>query len=525
MKRTLSALLLMGGAAAVWAGNGPSPADVQAIVKEGKERNQVMKRLRELTNIGPRLTGSPNLSKAQTWAVGQFKKFGLSNVALDKWGEVPVGFERGERQIGKMVAPFESEFVFTTPCWTPGTKGLVRGNAYRMPKTVAEVEAMKPKLKGAFIVMPEPVAMRGAPVAETDVSKALDEAGIAARISGSRNELVTSFGNWRDKTFEKRPTRTEIVVRKSDHERILRNIDLGRAPVLEFDIENKWIKGPVAQYNVVAELPGTDLKDEVVIVCGHLDSWNTPGSQGACDNGTGSVATIEAARILAASGVKPRRTIRFILWSGEEQGLLGSRSYVDRNKASIDNIVAVLNDDGGTNYQGGYVGLASQRSILEAAFAPTVAAFPELPMAFDTVAAPSGGGSSDHASFAQVGVPAYFTKESGRANYSFVWHTQNDRFEQAIPEYMVQSSTNHAVVAFHLASIDEKLARFPVRQPGSGTVALNHALAMGSDRMYGDPHFWNEDHGHDHDHEDDYVLEILDRLKRAGSAVLRLAHR
>jgi Zn-dependent M28 family amino/carboxypeptidase len=210
--------------------------------------------------------------------------------------------------------------------------------------------------------------------------------------------------------------------------------------------------------------------------------------------------------------------MRFILWSGEEQGLLGSRAYVEKLGTNVEKIVAVLNDDGGTNYHGGYVGLASQKGILEAAFAPTVAAFPDLPMKFDVVEQAPAGGSSDHAPFIWAGVPAYFTKESGRADYGYVWHTQNDRYENAIPEYLVQSATNHALVGFHLATINEKLPRFQPRPRTGNAEILNHALAIGADRMYADPH----SHGsQDHDHEDDYILEVFDRLKRIAPKVFR----
>ena len=528
MKSQVCALLALASiglaSASETPGRVPTPAEIQTIVTEGKDKSQVMQRLRELTNIGPRLTGSTNLSKAQNWAMGQFKKWGLKNVHLDEWGTIPVGFERGSKQSARMVEPFDSEIVFTTPAWTPGTKGKVRGQAFAMPTSMEELNKLRPQLKNSFILMPARAGMRGATIPADEINTELDKAGIAGRIAGAADERVHTSGTWRDKTFEKRPTQTLFIVRKSDYERIARNIEYGRNPILELEAENKWIKGPIKQYNVVAEIEGTDLKDEVVVICGHLDSWNSPGSQGACDNGTGTVSAMESARILAASGLKPRRTIRFILWSGEEQGLLGSRAYVEKQKEGIEKFVAVLNDDGGTNYHGGYVGLESHRAILEKAFAPTLAAFPDLPMKFDAVAQDPAGGSSDHAPFIWAGVPAYFTKESGRADYGFVWHTQHDRYENAIPEYLVQSATNHALVVYHLATIDGKLERFPVRPRNSGAVVLNHALAMGADRMYADPHAHGSN-DNDHDHEDDYVLEIFDRLKRIAPQVMRAVAR
>lgn len=484
------------------------PEDIDKIIEIGRDKNQVMLHLRKLTQIGPRLTGSQTLREAQDWAVANFKKWGLKNVQLDQWGDVPVGFQRGKRQVGRMVSPEKREFVFTTMNWMPGTEGLKSGHAIVAPKTMEEFGAMKSKLKGAWVLMPGAAGMRGAATPANDLSKAIDSAGILGRIFSTADERVHTHGSWRDKTYENRPKELNINIRKSDYQAVADAIAKGQNPKLEFDIEVKWIKGPIPQYNVVAEIPGTEKPEEVVIVCGHFDSWNGPGSQGANDNGTGSVTAIEAARILAMSGVKPKRTIRFILWSGEEQGLLGSRGYVEKYKDQMDKISAVLNDDGGSNYHGGYQGIESMKEMMEKAFAPTVKAFPNLPMEFSVQKSMPSGGSSDHAPFNWAGVPGFFTMEKGKQDYGFVWHTQNDRYEYAIPEYLIQSSTNHAVVAFNLAQADTLLPRAP--KPMARTIDLN-GLPVGADHIYESPELHA---GKDHDHEDDWVYELRDRLTR-----------
>jgi Zn-dependent M28 family amino/carboxypeptidase len=215
-----------------------------------------------------------------------------------------------------------------------------------------------------------------------------------------------------------------------------------------------------------------------------------------------------------ASGAKPKRTIRFILWSGEEQGLLGSRAYVEKHKDELPKISAVLNDDGGSGYQGGYVGIESMKSVMEAAFAPTAAAFPQLPMKFVVQPQMPVSGSSDHAPFIWAGVPAFFTMEEGpKADYGKVWHTQFDRYEESVPEYLIQSSTNHAVVAYHLANAPELLARFP-KPERRQTMNIDHALAVGADHMYEEIELHLS--GKEHDHNDDYVLEFVDRMRRAS---------
>jgi carboxypeptidase Q len=486
------------------------PAVVARIVDEGKNRNQVMNHMTHLTKrIGPRLTGSPGLERGQQWAMSQFRSFGLTNVHLDKWGDIPVGFERGPRQIARMVAPYQVPMEFTTSNWTPGTKGLTRGHAVYAPRTMEDFAQVEKRLKGAWLIMPTQAGMRGAESRESEeLRTALNAAGIHGRVHGARDERIHSSGTWRGKTYENRPTDVVVIVRKSDMDRIVRNLDWEREVVLEFDIENRWIRGPIPQYNVVADIVGTEKPDEIVIVSGHYDSWNSPGSEGASDNGTGSMVAMEAARILMAAGAKPKRTIRFILWSGEEQGLLGSRAYVEKHKDLLDKISAMLNDDGGSNYQGGYTGIASQKEMMERAFAPTVEAFPNKPMRFVTVPQMPQGGSSDHAPFNWEGVPGFFTIETGRQNYGHVWHTQYDTLENTIPEYLVQSATNHAVVSYNLAMADTLLPRGPKPDRRTPNLAEIVEAAVGADRVYF-PHY----HTTECDHTDDYWLYHLDRMQ------------
>ncbi|HWD41430.1 MAG TPA: M20/M25/M40 family metallo-hydrolase [Fimbriimonas sp.] len=437
------------------------PATVQKIIDEGKNHSQVVDLLHQLCfDIGPRVTGSPKLFQAQQWAMGKFKRWGLKNVHLEKWGEVPVGFQRGDRQIGRMVEPFESNFSFTTMNWMPGTNGLERGPVIKEPKTMAEVTEDSGKLKGAWILCQGDTFMRGPTLNEPpDVRKALDDAGIAGRIFGTRSENVWSHGSYVGKTYDKHPTDVEVTVSRPDYDRLMRNLDFGRHVVVEFDLENEWFKGPIPQYNVVAEIPGTEKPDEVVIVSGHLDSWNSPGSQGANDNGTGSCVALETARILSACHAKPKRTIRFILWSGEEEGLLGSTAYVKAHEAELDKISAVLVDDEGSNYHSGFVAYEVMRPMMEEAFAPVNAAFPTMQLKFHSTGDMTHEGGSDHAPFDRVGVPGLDVGQSGKQNYGHVWHTQFDRFDEAIPEYLVQGATDFAVISYNLADAATMLPR------------------------------------------------------------------
>ncbi len=455
---------------------------VQRIVDEGKNRNRVMEHMNYITKkIGPRLTSSTNLDKAYAWTMRKFKEFGCKNVHLERWGEYPVGFDRGKRQIARMESPEQIDFEFTTPAWSPGTVGLNRGPAINAPTTMDELNAVKDRLSGAWVVYKTlPPRRQGEP---SEVEKALSESGIAGRVYGSNGDLVITSGQWKIDP-EKLPTERRVSIRKKDMDSIQKHIVDGKEVLLEFDIENKFIKGPKQNYNVVAEIPGTERPDEVVIVSGHLDSWDGPGSEGAQDNATGTMVALEAARILNKAGARPKRTIRFILWTGEEQGLFGSEEYVKQHSSELEKISAVFVDDGGTNYQGGLTCMAEMEPMLREAFKPAVGAFPDLPMEIRIQPRLRGGGGSDHAPFIQAGVPAFFWSERGKGDYRFVHHTQNDKLETCIPEYLVQSSTNSAAASYILACAQTLLPRQPkppvttpsglvynIIEPGTGPVA------------------------------------------------------
>lgn len=463
-------LLSFAGLLVLASANAQGDPDVnKRIVDIGKNQNQVMKHLDTLTHkIGPRLTGSPNLEKAMNWFMDQFKAIGCQNVHTEQWGEWPVGFQRGRRQSGKMISPWKMDFEFTSPSWTPGTDGPMRGPAVLAPTTMEEFNAVKGKLKGAWLVSQNASPRGAAGAAPTDLDTAIADSGILGRVTGSRNELVITSGSYRIE-WDKLPTMRRVQVRKSDMDTIMTGLKAGRDVQLEFDMQQNFVNGPRKNANVIAEIPGTEKPDEVVIVSGHLDSWDGPGSQGALDNGTGVTVALEAARILMKAGAKPKRTIRFILWTGEEQGLFGSTEYVKQHQSELPKISAVLVDDGGTNYQGGMTCTAEMEPMLKKAQEPMTGVFPDMPFELKVAARIPRGGGSDHAPFNAAGVPGFFWFETGRSDYNFIHHTQHDRFEFAIPEYLVQSSTNSAVMSYNLACAATLLPReVPTTPPPSG---------------------------------------------------------
>jgi hypothetical protein len=453
------------------------PDVVAKIIEEGKTNNQTRAHLEYLTGqIGPRLSTSLALQRACEWTAKKFREFGCVNVQLEEWGQWPIGFDRGRHHIGRMVTPYARNFEFTTRSWTPGTNGLKRGQAVMFPATVEEARANAAKYRGAWVVMPR---TQGRPndeqrAAQDAIWAEVVKAGPHGQVTSSRNELVITSGSY-NVQWEDVPKDVVVMVRASDYDSIVQGMTAGYCAV-EFMLDQKLRKGPVSLYNVIAEIPGTEKPEEVVIVSGHLDSWDGPGSTGTCDNGTGTMVALEAARLLMASGAKPKRTIRFIMWTGEEQGLHGSRRYVEMHRDELDKITAVLVDDGGTNYSGGLVCIESMKPMLEQAVAPLNEAFPTLPVTIRVQASMPRGGGSDHAPFNAVGVPGFFWSETGVADYNYVHHTQHDNIAAAINAYLVQSSVAAAVTSYNLACAETMLPRAPMPTPSGGGGGLRAIL-------------------------------------------------
>lgn len=436
-------------------------AVVEKVIELGRSDSRVDEHLRYLVErIGPRLTGSPGLQRANEWARARFAAFGLE-ARLERWGEMPVGFERGP-STGGMVAPLRVDYVFGTQAWSPGTPGPVRALALLQPRTVSELEADPGRWFGTWVVdLPREERPRGSERRKLDA--ALAELGIAGRVRNS-GELVHTGGN-SEISFDELPTQVSVQVQRSYFDDLLARLQNGQAVELEFDVDNRFLPGPFPQYNVVADLVGSEFPDQYVVVGGHIDSWD--GARGAQDNGTGVATTLEAARLLAAAGAAPRRTIRFMLWSGEEQGLLGSRAYVAAHQDDMERVSAVLVHDGGTNYLSGIAGPPALVGDLRFAFEPVLQLDPLLPFEVEENGGLSRGGGSDHSAFVSAGVPGFFWEQSGRTDYDFVHHTQHDHLEHVVPEYQRHSAMVVAIGAYNLACLDHLLDRTGLIDPSA----------------------------------------------------------
>ena len=444
----------------------------EAIKAEGIDNSSVHRILRDMTGmIGHRLTGSDNFTRACQWAKSEFEKMGIE-VELEQWGEWQTVWNR-RQWVGRIVEPIWLEMYVATDAWTAATKGLQRASFVEVP-TADSAEEMA-ATKGKWVIS------RRKP--NSGIRTAIADAGAAGLVYRARdpNEQfptrVRVFGNSRvaRMSIDDVPTMPEIAVRADDFDRLMELFDNAKNPVAEFDIQNEFRPGPIKLYNVIATLPGTEKPDEVVIVSSHLDSWHQ--AQGTTDNGTGSATTLEAARILMAIGAKPKRTIKFCLWGGEEQGLLGSAGYVQRHRTDMAKVSAVFNHDTGTNWTQSLTVTHKMHEQLEPVFAQVTRLLTAPDADFDgpvfslrAVAQIGGGrGGSDHASFLAVKAPGLGWGLKGRANYfQHTWHTQWDTFDNSIEEYQRHTATVIAMAALGTANLDEMLSREGITQRRRG---------------------------------------------------------
>ena len=488
----------------------------QRIRQEETANSQIMKTLHYLTDVyGPRLTGSPNHKAAADWAVKQMKEWGFDNVHLEPWNFGHPGWIN-ERASGFIISPMRDSLVFEVLAWTPSTNGAVKGEAFNLVlpdrPTQAETDeylnSVKSNIRGKMILIGKPavISVNITPppkrISDEDIQKRLDpnpsaqqnfpprppqnalqtpkpgqlspaqineqldkfllENGAAVRINdaGREHGQIRAFNN---RTFDITKTVSTVVLRNEDFGRIARVLADGTPVALEFDIRNRTFPEGKTSYNVVGEITGTDKKDEIIMLGGHLDSWHA--ATGATDNAIGCATMMEAARILKALNVKPRRTIRVLLWSGEEEGLLGSQAYVKEHfgtfenpKAGYETVGGYFNIDSGTGRARGFAvfGPPEAATILREAVVP----FADLGVAGAIATKSRGLGGSDHTSFNQAGLPGIGVLQDPIEYGTHTWHTNLDTYERIIPEDAQNSATVIAAAVYALAMRDELLPRY-----------------------------------------------------------------
>ena len=460
----------------------PDATMLARIRAEGMDRSQVLDLYGHLTDaIGPRLTGSPAFRQAADWTLERLRGWGLADAHLEAFE-----FGRGwtlEKQVLGMTAPRYFPLVGYPEAWSPPTRGLVEGTPIYIGDQDADaVRAMAARLRGAIVLpvppqtafvtedRPQPAdasgAVRsGAPpmprnagaIPSRELSSLLREVGAAAVLRPNAGEHGTLFvlGN-RNTPDNAVPA---IILAAEHYNLLVRMLQAGESPRLRVEVGARYHTDDTNSYNVLAEIPGADpaLKDEVVMIGAHLDSWHS--ATGAMDNADGCAIVMEAMRILSAVGARPRRTIRVALWGGEEEGLLGSRAWVERhlagnaNAAARDRFQVYLNDDpGGGPIYGFYAeDNAAAKSLFDAWLAP----LRDLGAKRNVI---EGIGSTDHVSFTRIGVPA-FTAIKDYTDYDTrTHHTNADFYERVAEPDLKQSAIVMAAFAWQAAMRD---ARFP----------------------------------------------------------------
>lgn len=457
---------------------------VQQILKEVNENSQLQKMAHEMIDvIGPRLVGTPQMKKAHDWAVSMYNTLGIT-ARNEQWGEWR-GWERGVTHID-LVSPRVRSLEGMMLAWSPGTQGkTVTAETILLPEVADSAAFQKwlPAVKGKFVLisMPQPTGrpddnweqfglkesienMRKSRtdarqawtrylrntirLSDRDLALALENAGAAGLI---QNNWSNGWGV--DKIFgantKKVPT---IDISLEDYGLVYRLTQSGQKPTLSVRCDSKEL-GMQPTFNTIAEIKGTEKPEEYVILSAHFDSWD--GSSGATDNGTGTLMVMEAMRILKKLYPNPKRTIIAGHWGSEEQGLNGSRAFVEDHPEIVKGIQAVFNQDNGT---GRVVNLSGQGFLYSYEFIQRW-----LSMAPDSVrvriesnfpGSPSGGGS-DNASFVAVGAPGF---SLGALNWSYgtyTWHTNRDTYDKIVWDDL-KNNVILAVVLAYMASEDPK---------------------------------------------------------------------
>jgi len=514
-------------------------ADLTAIYRikdEGLNRSQVMEILSYLTDVyGPRLAGSPNFRKAGDWAQSKFKEWGLENVHAEKYD-----FGRSwqlTRFQAHMVEPVYAPLVGYPKAWTPGTNGVIRGEAVRINiGTDAELDSYKEKhkgeLKGKFVMVTQPReveahftpdgtrytdsdlanlfkmaepgrspfeqmmrARQGGPNRQLQrkIAEFFVQEGVAAVLDAGRGDGGTVFvASGGDRAKDAPAVAPQVTLAVEQYNRICRILDKKMRVTLEIEVQANFLDQDTDDFNFVADLPGTDKKDELVMLGGHFDSWH--GGTGATDNAAGSAVAMEAIRIIKAAGLRTRRTIRIALWGGEEEGLLGSRAYVAEHFASRPTPPASIergsdeyfkwmqsqqmtqptlkpdyakfagywNYDNGTGkIRGIYLqGNEEVRPIFDAWLAP----FRDMGATTLTI---RNTGGTDHQSFDGVGLPGFQFIQDVIEYDTRTHHSTADVYDRIQRGDVMQSAVIMASMVYHTAMRDEPLPRKPMPKPQS----------------------------------------------------------
>lgn len=482
-----------------------------ALRQEEKAHSEIMRTMHYLTDVyGPRLTGSPRARAAGEWAVKTMTGWGFENGRLEPWEFGHPGWEN-EHVTAHVISPIKDQLTVEVLAWSPGTKGTVTAPAFQLAppdrptpsELAAYLNSVRAEIKGKIVLASRPVSVpprleprptraddarlhslydpnreppqgggRGQaqtpapPMTRAEINQRIDEFllmnGAALRVNDAGRELgqIVAFNNPAYDVSKVVPT---VVMRNEDYGRLARILADGTPVTLEFNVLNATYPDGHTSYNAVAEIPGSDKRDQVVMLGGHLDSWH--GATGATDNAIGCATMMEAARLLKAIGVKPRRTIRVALWTGEEHGLLGSQAYVRQHFGAFEDpkrehflLSAYLNLDTGTGrIRGANVfGPPAAADVLRSALAP----FADLGVVGVAASNRRSLGGTDSTTFNAAGLPGINFDQDPIQYDAATHHTNLDTYERIVEDDVRASAVVIAATAYELAMREDLLPRF-----------------------------------------------------------------
>lgn len=519
MRKITAFMTALSISAVAFAQNTPDAAMMARIREEGTKNSKVMDLAFHLTDVsGPRLTASPGFMRAANWAKDELTRMGLVNASIEPWGDFGKGWQQ-ERCYVAMTAPYYFPIIAVPRAWTgstPGKKMIKQEVVLIKAKDTLELMQYAGKLKGKIVMTWSTTQLKpsfeadgerfadstlekmanaaGTPAANRPNRPQMDSATRAAFLSrgavqrkmteffnnekpalilsmnasGNDGTVFVSGGGQYQKDAVVGPA--SVMLSSDDYLRLQRLVEAGQPVQLEADVKTRFYTDDIKGYNVVAEIPGSDptLKEELVMLGGHLDSWH--GATGATDNAAGCAVMMEAVRILQTLNVHPRRTIRIALWSGEEQGLFGSRNYVKDHfgdpakmelKPEQAKVSAYYNlDNGSGKIRGVYLqGNKAAGPIFQEWLQP----FHDMGAKTVTI---NNTGGTDHLSFDAIGIPGFQFIQDALEYDTRTHHTNMDTYDHLVPDDLKQAAMIVAAFVYNTAQRDEKIPRKELPKPG-----------------------------------------------------------
>jgi hypothetical protein len=482
---------------------------VQLIKEEAQQRSRVMEFASYLTDVyGPRLTNSPQMRKAADYVKQQYVAMGLANPRFESWGPFGRGWQNDRTSV-HVTSPAPWAVVAFPKAWTPGTNGPVTGPATLVRITGKEdFTKYRGRLEGKFALVSDARDVRlmldapGRRLTDEDLSRLTEESAAPRRNrpAQANTESLRSFRAERMAFYKaegvlalleispgdrgdngalrvQQPAAGEgsrdpadpavlpqLVLSAEHYGRLVRMLEKEIAVTLEADVRNSFFDDDQNSFNILADIPGTDRAAQVVMLGAHFDSWHT--GTGATDNAGSCAVVMEAMRILKATGLPLRRTVRAALWTGEEQGLLGSRAYVREHfgdsrtmqlKPEHARLSAYFNmDNGGGEFRGLYL---QRNEMVAPIFKAWIEPFRSYGM---TTLSIRSTGSSDHVPFDEIGLPAFQFIQDPLEYDRRSHHTNLDQYERLVPEDLVKNASEMAAFVYHAANRDELIPRKPL---------------------------------------------------------------